>query len=440
LGVFVRLASPAAIDALRAAGADIGTVIGDIATARVPLDALPRLAASAGILSIEAARVARVRHDSSMAAIGVSGLRRVIGNDWSGATGQGAIVAIYDTGLDLDHPDFLAPDGQTRVLGVWDQASTVSNPPSGFNRGFYCSRAAVQQRIDGNASACPQEDNQGHGTHVAGTAAGDGSAAGSDDTPFRYAGVAPKAELLIVKGGPGVFFEDLIVQGLAWLKQEGQRLGKPVVVNLSLGGSFGPHDGTRLYERAIDNLSGPGFIVVISAGNNGSNANTMPADEDPQLMHARGFATGTTARDFEVVVPPYTPTGNRCNGNFINLDFWYEASEQLRIEVIRPGGSGASAVTGQLTSDDAAGGHIEIDNGSGGVDPENGDYEALIAFDGCGPSGATPESGSWIVRVTPIQPGANTPYDMWIFRSQLGTTVGSGALGGAGFDNQFIVS
>jgi subtilisin family serine protease len=225
------------------------------------------------------------------------------------------------------------------------------------------------------------------------------------------------------------------VDGLTWLRARGQAIGRPVVANLSLGGQAGPHDGSRLYERAIDNLSGPGFIVVISSGNNGVNRNTTPVVEG-NLIHARGFATGTTTTEFTVEIPAYTPSTNRCNGNFVTFSFWYEGADRLRLEVVRPSGTSASAVTGATTTNNDNTGQILIDNGSGGVSPENGDYEAVITISGCGTSGV-PEPGTWRIRVTPTQPGTGLPFDMWMVQQVMGLT--GIVIGRTGFDNRFVV-
>ncbi len=430
LGVFLRIRSQSALGALRALGVDIGTVADDLVTAQVPLAALEQVGALAGIERVEAARVVTVEHDFSMTAIRVAELRQLVDGNWQGATGRGAIVGVYDTGLDVQHGDFIDNQGRTRVLGLWDQTAT-GTPPPGYTRGNYCSPTAVQQVIDSNGAAgCPQRDFHGHGTHVAGTAAGDGSGGGPD--AFRYAGVAPGADLMIVNGGPGLFFEDLIVDGLAWMRAEAARLQRPLVANLSLGGQFGPHDGTRLYERMIDQLSGPGFIVVISAGNNGINGNTNPV-LGGRLIHARGIPTGTQTTEFEFSIPTYTPNADPCTGNFVNLSFWYEAVDQLRIEVERPSGTRVSAARGELITGIDTNGRIRIDNGSTGPNAENGDIEAAIAVDGCGGSGV-PQTGTWKLRVTPAQAGSGLPYDMWIVSS-----AGAQPAGGRGFDNRFIV-
>jgi len=432
VGVFLRLRSTAALSEIRELGGTVGSVIDEFATAWVPVESLAALGRSPNIENVEAARALRLDNDSSTRSIRIDPLRTRVGDRWTGATGEGAIVGVYDTGLDVTHEDFIDERGRTRVLALWDQ-TTPGRPPAGFTFGYFCSADDVQATITTNGSGgCPQRDSNGHGTHVAGTAAGDGSASTSPQYQYQYAGVAPNAGLLIVNGGPGVFFENQIIDGLTWMRQEGLRLGRPVVANLSLGGQFGPHDGTRLYERIIDALSGPGFIVVISSGNSGINMNTTPP-LGGRLLHARGVATGTATAEFEIEVAPYTPAADRCNGNFINISLWYEGQDQLSVTVLRPSGGTAAAAQGAVMTDESTSGRIRIDNGSTGANPENGDYEALIQINGCGTSGV-PEPGVWRIRVTPLRTGSGQPYDLWIYSNS-----GPPAAGRAGFDNHFVV-
>lgn len=442
VGVLMRLATPGVVADVRAAGAEIGTIVGSIATAWVPLEALPRVVAIAGVERIEAARTLAAVHDTSMIVIRADSLRTLVNGVWSGAAGHGVIVGIYDTGLDLHHDDFRDEQGRTRVVGVWDQINSVRSPPPGFTQGFYCTQDAVQRRIDGDNAACPQTDTFGHGTHVAGTAAGDGSAG---SPAFRFTGVAPAADLLIVRGGQGSFSENLIIEGLAFMKAQAAARGQPAVANLSLGGQYGPHDGTRLYEQAIDDLSGPGFVVVISAGNFGSNANTTPPLPE-RLIHARGVPVGVQTAEFTIdlcrdsndpTCEPYVPSSNRCGGHVVDLDFWYEAQDRLRIEVARPNGSLVSAARGASAEHEDPTGRVLIDNGTTGVNPENGDVEAIITIDGCGTAGR-PQAGTWTIRVTPEVDGSGQPYDMWIYRSVLG--LDGTSRGRIGFDNRHVVS
>ncbi len=438
IGVFVRLENRSGLDAIRAAGGIVDTELGDIVTARIPIEGLASLGTAPGIGFVEAARAVAVEHDTSMIVISATEIRTRVGEEWSGATGDGALVAIYDSGIDLLHPDFRDADGRSRVVAAWDQTSS-GNPPPGFTQGFVCDSTAIANYVERNtSSACPLRDFTGHGTHVAGSAAGDGSATGNGLPAFRYTGVAPGAKLISVKGGNNSFFENLIVDGLTWIKQEAQRLRRPVVVNLSLGGQFGAHDGSRLYEQAIDQLSGPGFIVVISAGNNGVNRNTDPI-LGGRLLHARGFATGTATTTFTMSLAQHTPNPDLCNGNITQMGLWYSGSDRLRVEVVRPNGTSLAApFSRSLTQDDATG-RIAIDNGSGGVDPRNGDYGVQIRVDGCGTSGA-PAAGNWQVRVTPEAAGSGRPIDLWVEVSSHGNTIpGTPMLGEQGFDNRFVV-
>ena len=125
---------------------------------------------------------------------------------WPEETGKGVTVVILDRGIDYDHPDFLRPDGTTRIKAILDM--------SGQNH-CAASRDTIEFREDEiNAALASNEplgtdDYVGHGTATAGAAAGTGAAL--DGSPFR--GPASEADLVIVKatsegvpasaGGPG---------------------------------------------------------------------------------------------------------------------------------------------------------------------------------------------------------------------------------------------
>lgn len=438
VGLIVRL-QPGGQAELERLGGRIGSVHAGIATVRLPVSALPQLTDLREVQVVEAAHPISIQHDSSMRAIRVTDLRRMDGGRWTGLTGEGAIVAIYDTGLDFRHDDFIAADGATRVLGLWDQ-TVMGTPPAGFAYGHFCSRDAIQQAIAGSTTSCIQRDTHGHGTHTAGTAAGDGSAAGSG-TAFQYAGVAPNAELLIVKGGNGSFGEDLILDGLRWLEAEGRRLNRPVVVNLSLGGQFGAHDGRRLYEQGIDALARPGFIVVSTSGNEGANGNVRnrdgtPLQFNPYYIHASGYPSVGSTREFTINIPEYFPITGICN-DVVALSFWYAGSDRLRISVVRPDGSSAAAETGQVNASESAAGTIAIDNASAGPNPLNSDNEALIQISDCNAAGVPAAPGTYAIRVGTIAAPSGKPYHMWLYFNSVG---GFGvATAGIGFDNRYIV-
>jgi subtilisin family serine protease len=383
---------------------------------------------------VQAARTLRLVHDSSMVAIGAHLVRQRVGGGWSGTTGAGALVGIIDTGLDIGHPDFVDDGGATRVAGLWDML-LLGQPPPGYTYGLYCSRGAIQDVVTtGSTSACPTSDMHGHGTHVAGTAVGNGAAS----PQFELAGVAPRAELLIVRAGNGSFGEDRVIDGTLWIRREAETLGRPVVLNLSLGHQWGPHDGSLLFERMIDAISGPGFIVVVAAGNEGVNLNTLqPAPGAPRLVHARmAPAAGQTA-SVQFVVTPYSPNVNTCTGNVIDISAWYEAGDRVHITVVRPNGTQHGAAPGTSSLADDPQGRIEISNGV--PLQADGTAEAAIIISGCGASGP-PAAGTWTIlaRPEPVTGAPVGPIDVYINAAVLGP--GGSVYGTTGFDNRFLVA
>ena len=441
VGFFARIRDNGAIAAIQAVGGSVSTRFGRLITAEVPVNALSAIIQSPAFEIIEASRTVSISHDSSMKAIRANLVRQQVGGTWTGSAGQGVIIGVFDTGLDFFHDDFIDPFGQTRVLALWDQTATFGQGPIGFGYGNLCTRAQIQQAINtNNGSACPQGDFNGHGTHVAGSAAGDGSATGNGVAPFTYAGVAPLADLMIVKGGDGSFGETNIMDGLRWLEQQARTLNRPMVVNVSIGGQFGAHDGSRLYEMLVDSVSRPGFVVVIAAVNDGMNGNDkLPDGSDPvrntQLIHGSGFPGASRDHQFEIL--PYTPLVGQCN-EFVNFSFFYEAQDRLDISIVRPDGGVVTAPFGQLVEQESSSGNVRIDNVSSRTpNPNNNAFEADIRLNDCNLTGATPVRGIWTLRVSATTAASGKPYHFWMYSQFLGG--GSFVRGRTGFDNRYIV-
>lgn len=176
--------------------------------------------------------------------------------------GEGVLIGIIDTGIDVGHGDFKDSLGKSRIKFLWDQIpSAGSNKPVPFNYGIEWTDAQI------NANLCTHNDLPlyGHGTHVSGIAAGNGLANG------KYEGVASKADIIAVgldfnKQGPTIADAVQYIFGKATL------LGKPCVINCSLGDYYGSHDATNLEAQLIENLvkNTPGKTMVAAAGNAGS--------------------------------------------------------------------------------------------------------------------------------------------------------------------------
>jgi subtilisin family serine protease len=316
---------------------------------------------------------------------------------FTGQTGVGVIVGDIDTGLDLGHSDFKHTDGTTRLLSLWDQTAT-GTPPAGFTYGVEYSAAQI------NAGTVPETDSDGHGTHVMGIAAGNGSATGNGVPNYKYVGMAPEADIIAVKT---TFSNSSIVDGVNYVFQRATALGKQAVVNLSLGTQAGPHDGTLGFDLLVNALTGPGKIVVASAGNNG---------EDN--MHGQLDLNGVTPQSMTLTVPTYTRNAGTQN-DFMVFSGWYDGADQMSLTIISPTGITIGPVTPgtQSTGNNTNDGYINAYNAT--TAPSNGDNEIYVEiFDAF--TNKPPRSGTWEFRFTPISLFSPGIVDMYAWQAQLG--------------------
>lgn len=395
VAVSLRIDGP--IPDLAAFGARIGAVLGDVVTADVPVSQLPALAAQPSVRSITASRPLTSFLNTSVPATKAAKVASPVWSlvskvppiEWAGHTGRGVLIGIIDTGLDTTHKDFLRPDGATRVLAAWDQSSAVGRPPLGFSYGAECRAAQIDAR------QCPLVDRVGHGTHVAGIAAGNGSATGRDRPAYQYIGMAPEADLLVVKLGEQT--SNRVIDALAYLKATAKAMGQPIVVNISLGTSIGSHDGTSDFEGAIDAFTGPGdspaAVVVVAGGNHG-------ADDS----HASG-TVGATPYTVGFVVP----TG----ATRIEFDLWYQGDAQLGVTITTPscGATTPEASPGGTPVVAASTPCGDITISAGETDPHNDDRETVVVLT----RAAGLEVGAWSLALTGkvLPSSGSAAFDVW---------------------------
>jgi subtilisin family serine protease len=197
-----------------------------------------------------------------------------------GLDGTGIAIGIADTGIDVTHRDFLDASGHTRIAWLLDLSALargvhssledtfgVKDKASGVARGAVWSAADIDQAI---AQGPAPQDPSGHGTLVSSCAAGNGEAGRS-----RFKGVAPAATLLVARitDASEEIANDDMLRGVGFLVDRAAAMRMPVVVNLSIGTDFGPHDGTTLWEETLASHVGPahpGSAIVVAAGNSGS--------------------------------------------------------------------------------------------------------------------------------------------------------------------------
>ena len=176
--------------------------------------------------------------------------------------GTGIVVGIIDSGTDFAHPDFKDAFGNSRIKFLWDQVPLAgSTVPQPYNYGIEWTDTQI------NANQCTHNDlpHFGHGTHVSGIATGNGLANGT------HHGVASKADIVVValdfnKTGP------TIADAVQYIFSKATLLGKPCVINASVGDYYGSHDGTDLEAKLIETMvqNVPGRVMVAAAGNAGN--------------------------------------------------------------------------------------------------------------------------------------------------------------------------
>ena len=237
-------------------GITINSKIGNIWTAEIPVRSLSQLGKIRGLDFIEIDTPVKTKLDSARADTKVDLVHNGIGLPQS-YTGEGVIVGVIDGGLDFTHPTLQDQNGNLRLTRVWDQADDSGTPPVGYSYGSEYADPAEILSQQGDTEA----DQASHATHVTGIAAGSGKGSSG-----MYGGVAPGAEIVYVHVGGG----SGIIDGVAYIFNYAASVGKPAVINMSLGTHIGPHDGTSSLDQALDTLAGPGKILVGAAGNEGS--------------------------------------------------------------------------------------------------------------------------------------------------------------------------
>lgn len=168
-------------------------------------------------------------------------------------SGQGVIVGVVDLGYDLSHPAFFSPEGEFRIKRLWDQNRRAGNSPERYPYGAEYTTPEEILAIERDSVEAS------HGTHVTNIAAG-------SDTGSPYYGVARGADLVLVSTS---LKDQEVLDGVKYIADYARQEGKPCVINLSIGGRIGPHDGTSFFDRALDSIVSRGLLVVGASGNDG---------------------------------------------------------------------------------------------------------------------------------------------------------------------------
>lgn len=196
--------------------------------------------------------------------------------------GQGVLIGFLDTGIDYTNPIFKYADNTTRIVSIWDQNIVSDNFPEDTFYGTEYSREQINEALQSENpyEIVPTGDEIGHGTMLAGIAAG-------NEVPENdFYGVAPDAELVVVKlkqakpylrdffgipEGAVCYQENDILFAIQYIRDTALRLNRPVVICVALGTSQGAHDGRGTLSSLLSlRAEDTGIAVVIAAGNEGN--------------------------------------------------------------------------------------------------------------------------------------------------------------------------
>lgn len=243
--------------------------------------------------------------------------------------GNGCLIAVIDSGIDYYHPDFRNEDGTTRIFRIWDQTLTASGDrraPEGYRSGVEFTREQINEALQSRTreeglALVPVTDESGHGTAVAGIAAGNGRASGG-----RYRGVAPESTLIIVKLGQpreqGFPRTTELMQAVDYVVRLAAERNMPLSVNISIGNTYGSHDGTALLESYLNTASDVGKnVIVTGTGNEGAARGHTSAVIETGQSHLVEFTVGNYESNLniqlwkyyvdEIVLELITPSGQR---------------------------------------------------------------------------------------------------------------------------------
>jgi subtilisin family serine protease len=262
-----------------------------------------------------------------------AGVARIQSSAFLNLTGQGVLIGIVDTGIDYLHEAFKNSDGTTKIISIWDQ--TINNgqfPPQGFQYGAEYTQDQINAAmisID-PLSIVPSVDEIGHGTALAGIAAG------TRNEAQKFSGVAPNANIVVVKLKPAkrylreFFFippdaicyqENDIMQGVKYLMGIARKLARPISICIGLGTSQGAHNAQSplsIYLTSISTLRGTG--ITVAAGNEGNRGAHYSSMVDPSI----GYDT------VELKVGP--------NNQGFSMEIWGQSPNIFSIDLLSPTG------------------------------------------------------------------------------------------------------
>lgn len=321
-------------------------------------------------------------------------------------TGRGTIICIIDTGIDYTHPAFLDESGNSRILAIWDQTIQDGTPPEGFLFGTEYSREEINRALQAEDpyAVVPSRDENGHGSAMAGVAAGSNVRTGN-----FYLGAAPEADIVVVKlkeskpylrqfwmvpENVPAYQENDIMLAVKYADSFAVPFLRPVIICLGIGTNLGDHNGSSVLSRYLSSVALKRSRAVVVAGGNEGNAS----------HHYRGnLQTGDNSTQIAEV-----RVGEGVSG--FTLEIWGNLPDVLNADVRTPGGETVPQVRLNLRQSvtyDFIYERSTVTVDSFLVEASSG--EELLLF-----RVKDPTPGIWTFQVAAAGEVHNGEFDMWL--------------------------
>ena len=268
-----------------------------------------------------------------MEAAGASGITRLHDHPYLKLRGKGTAVAVIDSGIDYQNEVFQNAGG-SRIAYLWDQSleeeSDMGAAKVPYGRLFRKRDIDLALDSENPFSIVPSRDTNGHGTALAGIAAG--NMVQGDN----FTGAAPEATLIIIKVKPAkqylrnfylyppeaeVFQEDDVMMAIAFAIRLAKELGVPLSICVGIGSSQGAHLGTNALSQYVDYVANFSQVSVsVAAGNEGN---------------TRNHSTGIFSQEREKIVTELR-VAEREQG--FTMEFWGEPPEIYELSIQSPTG------------------------------------------------------------------------------------------------------
>lgn len=312
-------------------------------------------------------------------------------------TGKGVYFGLADSGVDYTHPDFINPDGTSRILYLWDQ-TIEGTPPAGFTQGTEYTNEQINAALssDNPLALVPSVDALNHGTTLCGIAAGNGR------SNKRYRGIASNASLVIVKLGQQGANEIKdpirgprnieIMMALKYLVDKAKNDNKPISILIGLGLNAGSHTGHSAIDEYIDFITQTWKVnITVGVGNQ--------ASED---SHTSGIVLANTVQQINIFIDRKQP--------YYYTTIWKNFIDNFGVRIISPNGDKTSMLTREeINSNTIMGDSIVSVNFSQATPIATGE-QIIIFIDSLSPDEIT--DGNWTIELTGLFI-LDGKYDAW---------------------------